>query len=122
MFRSRCATACGCPPTSFCRVAELRRRVEGEDVAEALLTVLAAHTTQGKAIVLSWYEEFIISMALSMLMVLTSQTKNAAALESIQAAVSFLQEMLYGEPLEQGAIQAGITFLQQLLYGQVPLV
>lgn len=46
---------------------------------------------------LSIWEQFIIGAALSFLSILQGQTKNATALAGIEAAETFLQDLLNGK-------------------------
>jgi len=45
---------------------------------------------------LSWWEEFIVTAALSFLTVLTSKVTNPTELAGLQAAIAFLQKLLSG--------------------------
>lgn len=45
---------------------------------------------------LSWWEEFIVSAAVSLLTLLESKLTNATELAALRAAISFLQQLLTG--------------------------
>jgi hypothetical protein len=45
---------------------------------------------------LSWWEQFIVSAAVSLLGLLASKLKNATELAALQAAISFLNSLLAG--------------------------
>lgn len=45
---------------------------------------------------LSWWEQFIVNAAVSLLSVLASRLSNATELAALQAAISFLQKLLAG--------------------------
>ena len=48
-------------------------------------------------ITLSFYEEFLVSMALSFLMVLAPKIKNPVQLAALQGAITFLNALLAGQ-------------------------
>ena len=45
---------------------------------------------------LSWWEEFVVTAAISFLTVLTSKITNPVELAGLQAALTFLQKLLAG--------------------------
>jgi hypothetical protein len=47
-------------------------------------------------ITLSWWEQFIVTAAISLLTLLESKIKNATELAALQAAIQFLQSLLGG--------------------------
>jgi len=47
-------------------------------------------------ITLSWWEQFIVTAAVSLLTMLASKVKNPLEVDAIQAAVQFLQKLLAG--------------------------
>lgn len=47
-------------------------------------------------ITLSWWEEFIITSAMSLLSLLMTKISNPVELAGIQAAIAFLQKLLSG--------------------------
>lgn len=48
-------------------------------------------------VTLSFYEEFLITMVLSFLTILTSKIKNPVQLAALQGAITFLQALLAGQ-------------------------
>jgi hypothetical protein len=48
-------------------------------------------------ITLSWWEQFIVTAALSLLSLLKSKLTNAVELAAITAAIDFLQQLLAGQ-------------------------
>jgi hypothetical protein len=47
-------------------------------------------------VTLSWWEQYLIVSAISLLTFLESKVKNAAELAALQAAVAFLQKLVGG--------------------------
>jgi len=54
-------------------------------------------------ITLSFWEQFIVSAAISLLTVLESKVSNQVELEAIQAAIAFLQKLVSGTVAMKGA-------------------
>jgi hypothetical protein len=46
---------------------------------------------------LSWWEQFIVTAAISLLTMLQSKLKNPTELAALQAAITFLQSLLSGK-------------------------
>jgi hypothetical protein len=55
---------------------------------------------------LSWWEQFIITAAISLLTLLESKLSNATEVAALEAAVSFLQKLLTGTVALKAAAKA----------------